>query len=65
MSDDRILVLCKQDFYKIGKGENAKGFKGDVIAISPALAEFLAEKNIVEVLYDVLEIIIDDEEKEE
>ena len=45
-----ILVHVKQDFYKTGKGENARGFKGDYLEVSPALAEYLEERNIVEVV---------------
>jgi len=49
--NDTLSVICLMDFYKSGKGENAKGLSGEIIQVSPALAEFLIEKNIV-VLYD-------------
>jgi len=51
-----IEVLVLTDFAKTGKGESARGFAGDKIWVSAKLAEWLAEKNIVEI------IIEDDEE---
>ena len=47
-----IEVLVLKDFYKSGKGENARGFAGDKIRVSPALAEWLSERNIVEVVLE-------------
>ena len=47
-----IEVLVLRDFYKTGKGEDARGFAGDKICVSPALAELLSERNLVEVVSD-------------
>ena len=49
---EKITVRCLRDFYKSGKGENARGFKGDLIEVSPKLAEYLSERNLVEVVFD-------------
>lgn len=49
---ETIKVICKMDFAKNGVGENAHGFKGQIIEVSPKLAEFLADKNIVDVILD-------------
>ena len=53
-----IEVLVLTDFAKTGKGENARGFAGDKIWVTPQLAEWLSERNIVSV------IVEDDEEIE-
>lgn len=55
---EKLEVLVLRDFYKTGKGENARGLAGDKIYVSPELAEYLSERNLVEV-------IIDDGEEEE
>ena len=47
-----ITVKVLRDFNKTGRGEDASGFKGDVIEVSPALAEFLSERNLVKVVLD-------------
>ena len=49
---DKIEVLVLRDFYKTGKGEDARGFAGDKIYVSAALAECLSERNLVEVVFD-------------
>ena len=49
---ETITVKVLRDFNKGGRGENARGFKGDVIEVSPALAEFLSERNLVKVVLD-------------
>ena len=56
---EQIEVLVLKDFYKTGKGENARGFAGDKIWVTPQLAEWLSERNIVSVVFDE-----DDEEIE-
>lgn len=48
----KIEVRVLRDFYKTGVGEDAKGFKGDLIMVSPNLAEWLSERNLVEVVID-------------
>ena len=53
-----ITVKVLRDFYKVGTGEEARGLAGDFIDVSPALAEWLAERNLVEVVIDA-----DDPEK--
>jgi hypothetical protein len=47
-----IKVRCLMDFVKGGVGENIRGFKGDILDVSPELAEYLAERNMVEVLFE-------------
>jgi len=47
-----IEVKVLRDFYKTGVGEDARGLKGDIIMVSPKLAEWLSERNLVEVVID-------------
>ena len=49
---ETITVKVLRDFNKTGVGEDARGFKGDTIKVSPALAEFLSERNLVKVVLD-------------